>query len=44
MKYLVVDTALSGTGIRDKYNGSYISLNEHFNGYRNIKQIDTLNK
>lgn len=24
MKYLVIDAALSGTGIRDKYEGSYI--------------------
>lgn len=25
MKYLVIDAALSGTGIRDKYEGSYIA-------------------
>jgi hypothetical protein len=24
MRYLVIDAALSGTGIRDKYEGSYI--------------------
>ena len=24
MKYLVIDAALSGTGIRDKYEGGYI--------------------
>lgn len=25
MKYLVIDAALSGTGIRDKYEGGYIN-------------------
>jgi len=25
MKYLVIDASLSGTGIRDKYEGGYIS-------------------
>lgn len=25
MKYLVIDASLSGTGIRDKYNGGYLS-------------------
>ncbi|GHT84133.1 hypothetical protein FACS18947_1140 [Bacteroidia bacterium] len=25
MKYLVVDASLNGTGIRDEYNGGYIS-------------------
>lgn len=25
MKYLVIDASLSGTGIRDKYNGGYIT-------------------
>lgn len=28
MKYLVIDASLSGTGIRDKYEGGYISPNE----------------
>ena len=25
MKYIIIDGALSGTGIRDKYNGGYVS-------------------
>ncbi len=28
MKYLVIDASLSGTGIRDKYEGGYISPND----------------
>lgn len=28
MKYLVVDACLSGTGIRDKYNGGYLDTKE----------------
>ncbi len=28
MKYLVIDAALSGTGIRDKYEGGYLSPEE----------------
>lgn len=24
MKYLIIDAALNGTGIRDKYNGGYL--------------------
>jgi hypothetical protein len=27
MKYLVIDAALNGTGIRDEYNGGYIEPN-----------------
>jgi hypothetical protein len=27
MKYLVIDAALNGTGIRDEYNGGYIESN-----------------
>lgn len=28
MKYLIVDAALSGTGIRDKYEGGYLELGD----------------
>lgn len=28
MKYLIIDASLSGTGIRDKYEGGYLSPNE----------------
>ncbi len=28
MKYLVIDAALSGTGIRDKYEGGYINTDD----------------
>jgi len=28
MKYLIIDAALSGTGIRDKYAGGYIAPND----------------
>lgn len=28
MKYLVVDAEIGGTGIRDKYNGEYVSASE----------------
>jgi hypothetical protein len=28
MKYLVIDAALSGTGIRDKYEGGYIDTED----------------
>ena len=28
MRYLVIDACLNGTGIRDEYEGGYISLNE----------------
>jgi hypothetical protein len=28
MKYLIVDACLSGTGIRDKYEGGYISTED----------------
>jgi len=28
MRYLIIDGCYGGTGIRDKYNGGYIDLNE----------------
>lgn len=28
MRYLIIDAALSGTGIRDKYEGGYIDPND----------------
>lgn len=28
MRYLVIDAALSGTGIRDKYEGGYLNPND----------------
>ncbi|WP_020559816.1 hypothetical protein [Thiofilum flexile] len=28
MKYLVIDASLNGTGIRDKYEGNYLAIDE----------------
>ena len=40
MRYLVVDANLSGTGIRDKYNGGYVSPLELNLSSNVINQID----
>ena len=41
MKYLVIDASLNGTGIRDKYAGGYLSLN---NLGLNTNTLDQFNK
>lgn len=40
MKYLIVDAALSGTGIRDYYNGGYINLEDLKLNSNLIKEIN----